>query len=111
LLPFQENAVRIAAHHLNTRGGVIVGDVVGLGKTITAAAIASIFEEDYGYETLVLCPLNLVSMWEDYIARYRLHGKVISQSVATTQLENLRRYRLVIVDESHNFRNRDGQRY
>lgn len=111
LLPFQQNAVRIAAHHLNAHGGVIVGDVVGLGKTITATAIASIFEEDYGYETLVLCPVNLVSMWEDYIAKYRLHGKVLSQSMVTTHLEDLRRYRIVIVDESHNFRNKDGQRY
>ena len=111
LLPFQENAVRIAAHHLNVQGGVIVGDVVGLGKTITATAIASIFEEDFGYETLVLCPVNLVSMWEDYLAKYRLHGKVMSQSVVTTQLEDLRRYRVVIIDESHNFRNKDGQRY
>lgn len=111
LLPFQQNAVRIAAHHLNAHGGVIVGDVVGLGKTITATAIASIFEEDYGYETLVLCPVNLVSMWEDYIAKYRLHGKVLSQSMVTTQLEDMRRYRIVIVDESHNFRNKDGQRY
>lgn len=111
LFPFQENAVRIATHHLNVQGGVIVGDVVGLGKTITATAIASILEEDYGYETLVLCPVNLVSMWENYVVKYRLHGKVMAQSVVTTQLENLRRYRVIIIDESHNFRNKEGQRY
>src|SRR5690606_37849174 len=36
LLEFQQKAVLVAAHHLNKRGGVIIGDVVGLGKTITA---------------------------------------------------------------------------
>jgi len=35
LLEFQQKAVLVAAHHLNKRGGVIIGDVVGLGKTIT----------------------------------------------------------------------------
>lgn len=38
LLDFQVAAVKIAAHHLNKRGGVIIGDVVGLGKTLMASA-------------------------------------------------------------------------
>ena len=45
---FQEAAVRIAAHHLNKRGGVLIGDVVGLGKTLMATALARIFEDDHG---------------------------------------------------------------
>ena len=44
LLDFQQKAVLIAAHNLNKRGGVIVGDVVGLGKTYTATALVKIFE-------------------------------------------------------------------
>lgn len=66
LLDFQLKAVLVAAHHLNKRGGVIIGDVVGLGKTITAAALAKMFEDDYLLETLIICPKNLVKMWEDY---------------------------------------------
>lgn len=111
LFPFQKLAVSLAAHHLNKRGGVIIGDVVGLGKTITAAAIARIFQEDFSYETLILCPKNLVSMWEEYVYDYKLTAKIMSQSVATNELPDLRRYRLVIIDESHNFRNSDGKRY
>jgi hypothetical protein len=42
LLEFQQKAVLVATHHLNSRGGVMVGDVVGLGKTYTASAIAKI---------------------------------------------------------------------
>ncbi len=40
LLDFQTAAVKIAAHHLNKRGGVMIGDVVGLGKTLMATALA-----------------------------------------------------------------------
>ena len=39
LLEFQTAAVKIAAHHLNKRGGVFIGDVVGLGKTLMATAL------------------------------------------------------------------------
>lgn len=48
LFAFQTAAVKIAAHHLNKRGGVIIGDVVGLGKTLMATALARIFEDDHG---------------------------------------------------------------
>ena len=51
-------------------------------------------------------------MWEDYAHRFRLRApKVMSQSVAQRDLPNLVRYRLVIVDESHNFRNTEGKIY
>lgn len=111
LFEFQTAAVKIAAHHLNKRGGVLIGDVVGLGKTLMATALARIFEDDFGLETLILCPKNLVPMWEDYRDQYRLRGRVLSLSDATRELPRLRRFRLVVIDESHNLRNRDGKRY
>ncbi len=111
LFEFQSAAVRIAARHLNKRGGVLIGDVVGLGKTRMAATLARIFEDDFGLETLILCPKNLVPMWEDYREHYRLRGRVVSMSRATRELPKLRRYRLVLIDESHNLRNREGKRY
>ena len=111
LFEFQAAAVKIAAHHLNKRNGVLIGDVVGLGKTLMATAVARIFEDDYGLETLILCPKNLVRMWEDYAHEYRLRAKVLSQSRVIGELPTLRRYRLVVIDESHNLRNREGKRY
>ena len=111
LLSFQEAAVKIAAHHLNKRGGVLLGDVVGLGKTLMATAIARIFEDDYDLETLIICPKNLLSMWNDYRERYHLRGKVMSLSMVSRELPETRRYRLIVIDESHNLRNRDGRRY
>ena len=111
LFDFQIAAVKIAAHHLNRRGGVLIGDVVGLGKTLMATAVAKIFEDDHDQETLILCPKNLVPMWEDHRTRYRLRGQVKSISRVSKDLSNLRRYRLVLLDESHNLRNREGKRY
>jgi hypothetical protein len=111
LFEYQVAAVKIAARHLNQRGGVLIGDVVGLGKTLMATALARIFEDDYDWETLIICPKNLVEMWEGYRDRYRLRAKVISSSTVIAVLPSLRRYRLVLIDESHNLRNREGKRY
>ena len=58
-----------------------------------------------------MCPKNLVSMWQDYRERYGLRGKVMSYTRVLQELPSLKRYRLVIIDESHNLRNREGRRY
>ena len=111
LLEFQTAAVKIAAHHLNKRGGVLIGDVVGLGKTLMATALARIFEDDQGLQTLIICPKNLVPMWENYRVQYGLRGKVLSISRAIKELPDMRRFPLLVIDESHNLRNREGRAY
>lgn len=111
LFEFQTAAVKIAAHHLNRRNGVLLGDVVGLGKTLMATAVARVMQEDLGYETLIICPPNLVEMWEDYREKYRLIARTISIGKAEKILPELRPYRVIIIDESHNLRNREGKRY
>jgi superfamily II DNA or RNA helicase len=111
LLPFQQAAVLIAAKKLNTRQGVFIGDVVGLGKTITACALAKIFEEDFYFSTLIICPPNIISMWKGYINQYDLKARVLSSGRVQSELPELRRFRLVIIDESHNLRNDEGSRY
>lgn len=111
LLEFQARAVQIAANHLNKRHGVLIGDVVGLGKTRIGAALARMFEDDFGIETLIICPKNLVPMWEQYREQYALRGRVMSLTRAMNDLPELRPYRLVLIDESHNLRNREGRRY
>ncbi len=112
LLRFQEAAVQIAAHHVNKRGGVMIGDVVGLGKTLVGTAVAHLCEEDFGVSTLIICPKNLVKMWQGYVDRFGLRGKVMSVSRVIKDLPEVpARFRLVLIDESHNLRNREGKRY
>lgn len=111
LFDFQQNAVKIAARHLNNekRGGAMIGDVVGLGKTITACAVAKIYEMTYASSTLIVCPANLQDMWRKYIRKYDLKADVMSMS-KPIDVDAARYYRLIIVDESHNLRN-GGKRY
>ncbi len=112
LFDFQQTAVKIAARHLNSekRGGAMIGDVVGLGKTITACAIAKIYEMTYASSTLIICPANLQDMWEKYRKRYDLKADIMSIA-KPIDIDNARYYRLIIVDESHNLRNEQGKRY
>lgn len=112
LFEFQETAVKIAAKHLNNdkRGGAMIGDVVGLGKTITACAIAKMFEQQYYASTLIICPANLQEMWQKYIKKYDLKADVTSMQ-KKMDVENMKYYRLVIIDESHNLRSSEGARY
>ena len=110
LFDYQTAAVKIAARHLHKRGGVVIGDVVGLGKTLMATALASTFEE-LGMETLILCPRNLVKMWNDYRVQYGLRATVLSVTRAVRELPEMVRHRIVLIDESHNLRNREGKVY
>ena len=112
LFDFQQTAVKIAARHLNSdkRGGAMIGDVVGLGKTITACAIAKIYEMTYASSTLIICPANLQDMWDKYRKKYDLKADIISMA-KPIDIDNARYYRLIIVDESHNLRNENGVRY
>ncbi len=112
LFKFQAEAVKIAARYFNRQGGVLIGDVVGLGKTLMATALAKIIEDDQGISTLIICPPNLKSMWQGYVDKYGLRGKVMSSGMAIKELPEVpARFRLVILDESHNYRNREGKVY
>ena len=76
-----------------------------------ATAVTKILEDDLGLEALIICPKNLVEMWQDYRDQYRLHARVLSVTQVINKLPDLRRFRLVVIDESHNLRNRNGKRY
>lgn len=112
LFDFQQTAVKIAAKNLNNdkRNGAMIGDVVGLGKTITACAIAKIYEMTFASSTLIICPANLQEMWRKYVAKYDLKADIMSMA-KTIDVDAARYYRLIIVDESHNLRNSNGKRY
>ncbi len=113
LFDFQQTAVKIAARHLRNdkRGGAMIGDVVGLGKTITACAIAKIYETTYASSTLIICPANLQEMWKKYARKYDLKVDIMSMA-KPIDIDNARYYRLIIIDESHNLRNgAKGTRY
>jgi len=121
LADFQRVAFRQAVGMIEHQGGAFVSDVVGLGKSYIGAAIVSHFERTERARPLIICPKPLVEMWERYNEVYHLNARVLSMSMlresgdgSTGTLLDDVRYRdrdFVLVDESHDFRNRDIQRY
>jgi hypothetical protein len=121
LADFQKVAVRQAVQMIRDYGGAFVADVVGLGKSYIGAAIVKHFERTDHARPLIICPAPLVDMWERYNEVYQLNARVLStgylredsQGVANFLQDDVK-YRdrdFVLIDESHNFRYPDTQRY
>ena len=125
LYDFQRDAVLAIINKLEKYNGCILADSVGLGKTFTALAVVKYYE-NRNRSVLVLCPKKLAENWNTYkdnyvnnpIASDRLNYDVLfhtdlSRSHGTSNGLDLDRlnwgnYDLVVIDESHNFRNGIG---
>lgn len=122
LYNFQKDAVLAIINKLEKFNGCILADSVGLGKTFTALAVIKYYE-NRNKSVLVLCPKKLANNWNTYKDNYvnnpiacdrlrydvlyhtdlsRDHGK--SNGLDLDRL-NWGNYDLVVIDESHNFRN------
>ena len=122
LYNFQKDAVLAIISKLEKYNGCILADSVGLGKTFTALAVIKYYE-NRNKSVLVLCPKKLTNNWNTYKDNYvnnpiasdrlrydvlyhtdlnRTHGK--SNGLDLDRL-NWSNYDLVVIDESHNFRN------
>jgi superfamily II DNA or RNA helicase len=97
----------MALSSIEKHNGVMVADVVGLGKSIIASAVAN----NLGLRTIVIAPPHLVPQWEDYCEEFRITARVFSRGVIQKALEHYRSKSteneqwLIIVDEAHNYRN------
>ena len=125
LYDFQKDAVLAIINKLERYNGCILADSVGLGKTFTALAVIKYYE-NRNKSVLVLCPKKLVENWNTYkdnyvnnpIASDRLnydvlfHTDLSRKSGYSNGLDldrlNWGNYDLVVIDESHNFRNGTG---
>ena len=122
LYNFQKDAVLAIINKLEKYNGCILADSVGRGKTFTALAVVKYYE-NRNKSVLVLCPKKLTNNWNTYKDNYinnpiacdrlrydvlyhtdlnRTHGK--SNGLDLDRL-NWSNYDLVVIDESHNFRN------
>jgi len=121
LADFQKVAVRQAVQIIRDFGGVFVSDVVGLGKSYIGAAIIKHFERTEHARPLIICPAPLVEMWERANEVYQLNARVLSTGYLREDDDGNFNFLLkdtkfrdrdfVLVDESHNFRHPDTQRY
>lgn len=115
---YQLDAVNQALNVIETYNGVIIADVVGLGKSVIASLIAN----QMGKRGLILCPPGLIgskkenSGWWEYWNRFKLYNWDIESSgnleaVAESIQKNNLEYQVIIVDEAHKFRNQDTSAY
>ena len=125
LYDFQRDAVLAIINKLEKYNGCILADSVGLGKTYTALAVINYYEIQ-NKPVLVLCPKKLAENWNTYkdnyinnpVATDRLNYDVLfhtdlSRNTGFSNGLDLERlnwgnYGLVVIDESHNFRNGTG---
>lgn len=125
LFNYQKDAATGIINKLETYSGCILADSVGLGKTFTALAVVKYYELR-NKSVLVLCPKKLADNWLNYnrnlktniFARDRFSYDVLCHTDLTrtsgesfgTPLNRINwgNYDLVVIDESHNFRNNDA---
>lgn len=124
LYKFQKDAVASAIRKIEKYNGCIIADSVGLGKTFEALAVIKYFELRQ-HKALVLLPLKLYENWDSYRNNYvdnRFHKDRFafdilchtdltrkfghSKSGLNLSQINWGNYDLLVIDESHNFRNR-----
>ncbi len=108
LANFQEFAYKKGLQILDRYDGLLVADSVGLGKTWIGKKLL----EHYGYfmrqNCLVVCPAQLRQMWETELASATIPHKVVTmEKLGQRDFDPLefRDYPVVLVEESHNFRN------
>lgn len=105
-LKYQLDAIRAGIDCINKNNGVIIADVVGLGKSIIASAIAHNLDIP---RTVIIVPPHLKTQWEDYVQRFGIRGAIVESSGMIHRLHeryaNSDQPALFILDEAHRYRN------
>ena len=111
LLSYQIHAVKHGCAIARREGGVLLADVVGMGKTLMALGVAmGLDRKQRG--TLVVCPASLTDMWADETKRTGIaRPEVLSMDMLARNPEEGGNPAVVIVDESHNAKTTTSQRH
>jgi superfamily II DNA or RNA helicase len=108
-LTYQVDAIKHTIQTIKKHNGVIIADVVGLGKSIIAATAA----HNLNTHTLIICPPHLIPQWEEYKSDMKINARVYSSGLLDKIISNMiegREY-LVIIDEAHKYRNENTVSY
>ncbi|WP_229655456.1 helicase-related protein [Pedobacter puniceum] len=113
---YQTDAVNQALTVINEYNGVIIADVVGLGKSV----IASLIAKNLGKRGMVICPPGLIgdrnyhTGWWEYIEKFKLYDWEVQSRGRLEEIAetiNNKGIEVLIIDEAHYFRNQDTADY
>ena len=111
-LKYQLDAIKYGVDCINKNNGVIIADVVGLGKSVIASAIAHNLDMK---RTVIIAPPHLVDQWNDYQQDFGLRGVRVCSSGKLEDLYNTYAADpnpiLYIIDEAHRYRNELSDAY
>ncbi len=124
-LTYQKDAITKSINIIDKHNGVIIADVVGLGKSIIATTVAYNLQRKYkDLSVIIITPPHLIEAWENYcydfkINRYKIHssGKIedaiedYNKIYNTNQNKKSKTQTLIIIDEAHKYRNENSKSY
>lgn len=114
LAEFQEDAVKKARRILSRYDGVLIADSVGLGKTWVGKKLLEDFAYHRRQKAVVVCPASLRDMWRRELASATIAADVVGMEEMGRDSFDMARVGdadVVLIDESHNFRNGKSNRY
>jgi len=114
LAEFQADAVARARRILAKYDGVLVCDSVGLGKTWIGLQLLLDYAYHKRWHALVICPASLRDMWQTRLHQTKIQATILGQETLGREefdAEPFGKYDVIVIDESHNFRNKDSGRY
>ena len=106
-LKYQTDAVQLALNSIKNHEGVIISDVVGLGKSVIASTVA----RNLRLRTIIICPPHLKPQWDEYKDQFGFTATVFSAGKIEDAINHYRMIVqpqekfLIIVDEAHKYRN------
>ena len=119
-LKYQLDAIKKGLSIVEQHNGVLIADVVGLGKSIVASLIAYNLKQKYNSDSKhvvisIITPPTLRNQWENYSNLFRLDAKIESIGKLDNHkkmLDTIENYEhIVIIDEAHRFRNENVELY
>ncbi|MBK8270272.1 MAG: hypothetical protein IPK83_19045 [Planctomycetes bacterium] len=114
LAEFQADAVARARRILAKYDGVMICDSVGLGKTWIGLQLLLDYAYHKRWHALIVCPASLEPMWTTRLHQTKIQATILGQEILGREefdLDPYGKYDVVVVDESHNFRNKSSGRY
>lgn len=110
LTEFQRDAYEYGKSILRRFGGVFLADVVGLGKTFIGLALLKHLQERYDEHPVVVAPPKVCHQWRELAEEFRVELVTVSHG-NLGELDRHRSREVLLIDESHNFRNTGTLRY